>query len=66
MKTFKIAISVYFIILIITLFFPTSSEYSSLLWKLTIAQIYAIPAFLITLIVFIVFKSNKSSAESKE
>lgn len=58
LKSLKIAFSVYTIVMIIALFLPTSSEYSTFFWKLIISQIYAIPALLITLLVYIVCRNN--------
>lgn len=58
MKSLKIGLTVYAIVMIIALFLPTSSDYSTFIWKVIISQIYAIPALLITLIVYIVCRNN--------
>ncbi|GEK34797.1 DUF4017 family protein [Kurthia sibirica] len=63
MKSFKLASSVYFITFILAMTLPTSSNYSTLLWKCLIAQIYAIPAFLITLLLYIVLRSDDTIEE---
>lgn len=41
----------YVLVLIIVVMLPASQGYDELIWKLLIGQVYAIPVFLITLII---------------
>lgn len=66
LKSLKIACSVYTIVLIIALFLPTSSMYTTFFSKLSIAQIYAIPAMLFTLLIYIVCRNQPFIEESRE
>ena len=49
---------VYIFVVLICLLLPSSEGYNTFLWKLLIAQIYAIPIFIVALIVTRKFKVN--------
>lgn len=63
MKSFKLSLTLYVIALMISFFLTTSTEYNTFLWKLVIGQVFAIPAFLITLLLCIVFRDQPSLKE---
>ena len=54
----------YFIVLIITLFLPASEGYDTVLWKLVVGQVFAIPVALI--ISVIIYFLNKKDRDSKK
>lgn len=66
MKSLKIACSVYTIVMIIALFLPTSSDYYTFYSKIIISQIYAVPAFLLSLMFYIVCRNQVYIEESQE
>ncbi|PFJ33221.1 hypothetical protein COJ15_28220 [Bacillus thuringiensis] len=50
----------YFIVLFIGLLIPASDGYNTIVWKLVIGQVWALPVFLISLFIFKVINSKKS------
>ncbi|WP_088051087.1 DUF4017 family protein [Virgibacillus dakarensis] len=60
MKGFIIALLVYIVICVIAVLIPVSEGYNDIGWKLFVGQVYAIPAFIITvLIVFFIKKTGQ-------
>lgn len=57
MKNIIPAILAYIVVCIVSLFLPASSGYDVISWKLLVGQVYAIPAFVIVLL--IAFLANK-------
>lgn len=59
-NSFRISLFLYFILLGIGLLIPTSDGYNTIVWKLVICQVWALPVFLISLLTFKVINSKKS------
>lgn len=58
---FIVPISVYVIVCIIAVMLPASDGYNSFGWKLFAAQLYALPAFAIATLLYLLFIKRKSS-----
>lgn len=52
-------IFIYVVVVIIGLFAPTSEGYNVFYWQFLIAQIYAIPAFCLTVIILSIYQKSK-------
>ena len=59
-----VPIIVYSFVVVICLILPSSEGYDTFLWKILIAQIYAIPSLLIAFFVTRKFKSNDRSGKT--
>lgn len=66
MKMMKLAFSVYMITMSIALLLPTSSAYTTFLEKLLISQIYAVPAVLIAMLIYVIFREDSYIEERQE
>lgn len=63
MKSFKLSLTLYAVTLFVSFFLTTSTDYNSFLWKLVIGQVFAIPVFLLSLLLCIVFREQPSLKE---
>lgn len=66
MKMMKLAFSVYLIALSISLLLPTSSAYTAFYEKLLISQIYAVPAVLMSMLIYVIFREDSYVEERQE
>ncbi|RXJ04531.1 DUF4017 domain-containing protein [Anaerobacillus alkaliphilus] len=57
---FKWPVIIYVLVCIIAIVIPASEGYQFIGWKLFVGQAYAIPAFIVSLIIFRIFKGNKA------
>lgn len=60
MKTILPPLILYLIVCAIALFIPASEGYNTFGWKLYVAQIYALPIFLIATVVTLIINKRRS------
>ncbi|MFS0782563.1 DUF4017 family protein [Bacillus sp. 1P06AnD] len=65
MKIFAVPVLIYVLVCAIVLLLPASDGYQSLSWKLFAAQAYALPAFILSLILVFLWKKRKSCSSIK-
>lgn len=59
-NSFWISLFLYFFVLGIGLLIPTSEGYKTIVWKLVIGQVWALPVFFISLVTLKVINRKKS------
>jgi predicted transporter len=59
MNVFKPAWICYVAVCVIAILLPASEGYNVIQWKLLVGQLYAIPVFIVALIVTVVVKKRK-------
>lgn len=57
---------VYLLVCIFAILSPSPEGYDTLLWKLFIGQIYAIPSFIVTLFIFLAIRNRKLKNREQE
>lgn len=60
MKTILPPLILYLIVCVIALLIPASEGYNTFGWKLYVAQIYALPIFLIATVVTLIINKRRS------
>ena len=52
-------ILIYIIVCVASIFLPSSEGYDTILWKLLVGQVYAIPSLIITILLMFFINENK-------